>query len=264
MKKIVLFVLLSFGMCLFTACSSDNDDKENNNGGGMNLAGERLVGYSDNLGNVYSDFKYDAQGRLISVTRAYTEPESHSTDNYNHLITYSYAENTILRLYKGTGSHDNEKELYTLVNGRIIKAVRSQYDRTSTYEFTYDQLGQIIRVSNSNDMTNYVWENGNIISDGESTYTYTDKPAKKFVVLEDLEYCMPIPHGVDPVLFQQGYFGKYPRNLVKTAHTVTHYYYGSGHYTTPLEINCTYTFDSKGNVTKAKDSKGQEGVFTWK
>ena len=110
-------------------------------------------------------------------------------------------------------------------------------------------------------MTNYVWENGNIISDGESTFTYTDKPAKKFVVLEELEYCMPIPHGVDPVLFQQGYFGKYPHNLVKTAHTVRSNYNGGY---TPLEINCTYTFDSKGNVTKAKDSQGREGVFTWK
>ena len=59
MKKIVLFVLLSFGMCLFTACSSDNDDKEINNAGGMNLAGEKLVGFSDNEGNAYSDFKYD-------------------------------------------------------------------------------------------------------------------------------------------------------------------------------------------------------------
>ena len=259
MKKTVLFGLLSFTMFLFTACSSDNDEKEINNGGGMNLAGEKLDGFSDNEGNVYSDFKYDAQGRLISVTRSYTEPGTHST--YNYLITYSYAESTILSLLKGTGSHDNEKVLYTLVNGRIIKAVRSQYDRTSTYEFTYDQLGQIIRVSNGNDMTNYVWENGNIISDGESTFTYTDKPAKKFVVLEELEYCMPIPHGVAPVLFQQGYFGKYPHNLVKTAHTVRSNYNGGY---TPLEINCTYTFDSKGNVTKAKDSQGREGVFTWK
>ena len=261
MKKIVLFVLLSFGMCLFTACSSDNDDKEINNAGGMNLAGEKLVGFSDNEGNAYSDFKYDAQGRLISVTRGYTDTNSETHFTYDHLITYSYAENTILYLSKGTGSHDNEKVLYTLVNGRIIKAVRSQYDRTSTYEFTYDQLGQIIRVSNGNDMTNYIWENGNIISDGESTFTYTDKPAKKFVVLEELEYCMPMPDGVDPVLFQQGYFGKYPHNLVKTAHTVGNNHNGGY---TPLEINCTYTFDSKGNVTKAKDSQGREGVFTWK
>ena len=262
MKKTVLFGLLSFTMFLFTACSSDNDDKENNNGGGMNLAGERLVGYSDNLGNVYSDFKYDAQGRLISVTEAYTDPKTRSTDNSP--ITYIYSENTILILISY-----NSRKLYTLANGRVIKAVSSEYDRTRTYEFTYDQLGQIIRVSDGSNMTNYVWENGNIISDGETVYTYTDKPAKKFVVLEDLEHCMPIPNGVDPVLFQQGYFGKYPRNLVKTAHSVTHHYNGSYSYTTPLEINCTYTFDSKGNVTKAKEfkakeSEGQEGVFTWK
>ena len=87
MKKTVLFGLLSFTMFLFTACSSDNDDKEINNAGGMNLVGEKLVGFSDNEGHVYSDFKYDAQGRLISVTRSYTEPGTHSTYNYNHLIT---------------------------------------------------------------------------------------------------------------------------------------------------------------------------------
>ena len=161
------------------------------------------------------------------------------------------------------GSWENRNELYTLVNGRVIKAVSSEDNRTRTYEFTYDHSGQLIRVLKGSDMTNYVWENGNIISDGESTYTYTNKPAKKFVVLEDLEYCMPMPDGVDPVLFQQGYFGKYPRNLVKTAHSVTRHGDGSHYYTTPLEINCTYTFDSKGNVTKAKDSKGTEGVFTW-
>ena len=106
-------------MFLFTACSSDNDDKENNNGGGVNLAGERLVGYSDNLGNVYSDFKYDDQGRLISTTGAHTEPGTHST--YNFLVTYSYSESTILKQLKG--SSDNRKDFYTLVNGRVIKAV---------------------------------------------------------------------------------------------------------------------------------------------
>lgn len=259
MKKTVLLGLLSLTICLFTACSSDNDDKENNNGGGINLAGERLIGYSDNLGNVYSDFKYDDQERLISVIGAHTEHGTNSTDNF--LITYSYSENTILKQLKG--NRDNRKDFYTLVNGRVIKAVSSEDNRTNTYEFTYDHAGQLIRVSEGSDMTNYVWENGNIISDGESTYTYTDKPAKKFVVLEDLEYCMPMPDGVDPVLFQQGYFGKYSHNLVKTAHSVTRHGDGNHYYTTPLEINCTYTFDSKGNVTKAKDSKGKEGVFTW-
>ena len=263
MKKTVLFGLLSFTMFLFTACSSDNDDKENNNGGGMNLARERLVGYSDTRGHVYSDFKYDDQGRLISITGARSEKGSH--DTYNFLITYSYAENTIFRQLKA--SHYNIKNFYTLVNGRVIKAVSSEDNRTRTYEFTYDHSGQLIRVSEGSDMTNYVWENGNIISNGEVIFTYTDKPSKKFVALEAGLYCMPIPDGVDPVLFQQGYFGKYPRNLVKTIHTVTHHYNGSYSYTTPSELNSTYTFDSKGNVTKAKtatESREGEFVLTWK
>lgn len=66
MKKTFLLGLLTCVLGLFTACSSDKND--DNNGGTTVVTGEKIIGFTDNKGNVLSDFKYDKQGRLVSVT----------------------------------------------------------------------------------------------------------------------------------------------------------------------------------------------------
>ena len=56
------------GLCcgLIQPCSSDNNN--DNKGGNTVVTGEKIIGFTDNKGNVLSDFKYDKQGRLVSVT----------------------------------------------------------------------------------------------------------------------------------------------------------------------------------------------------
>lgn len=249
MKKSVLMGLLSLTVCLFTACSSDNDDSNNGN---LNTSGEKLVGYTEKLVGIdgsdehviFQDFKYDAQGRLIKVTVIHATKASPYSPPFTTIITYSYSPNTIFK--QSPEGNVN----YTLANGRIYKSVYSNRDQHEICEFTYDNTGQLTRVTSSNDgMTNIIWENGNIVYADGSTFTYTDYPSKKFVSLDNLEYC--IPDGVEPILFQQGYFGKYPRNLVKTIQK------GS------KTINYTYTFDSKGNVLTATNG-WHKSTCTWK
>ena len=66
MKKKVLLGLLVCVVGLFSACSSDNNDDKKD--GNTVVTGEKIIGFTDNKGNVLSDFQYDKQGRLVSAT----------------------------------------------------------------------------------------------------------------------------------------------------------------------------------------------------
>ena len=66
MKKKVLLGLLVCVVGLFSACSSDNNN--DNKGGNTVVTGGKILGFTDNKGNVLSDLTYDKQGRLVSVT----------------------------------------------------------------------------------------------------------------------------------------------------------------------------------------------------
>lgn len=257
MKKTTLLGLLSLAVCLFTACSSDqNGEDEKTPMGGI------LTGFSDNEGKSYSDFKYDPLGRLTSVDKksVITIDDQVISSKQEH-ITYTYAADCIQK--EIVGGHEPIKGIYTLTHGKITQAVIDHQGYNETYLFSYDSDDQLAVISGYGEggKTTVSWLNGNIDKvtieyDGMDeknvmTYTYTNYSAKGFIAFEDLGYCLPILYGVDPALFTQGFYGRTLRNLVETASTAGSYF-------------CNYTLDDKGRVIKIMDSKGYESLFTWK
>lgn len=118
--------------------------------------------------------------------------------------------------------------------------------------------------------TNISWQKGNItqLSTQSKNYSiitkfvYTNHSAKNFIALSELEDCIPAIDGIDPILFMQGYYGKFVNNLVENAFT------DNKPIPTPTDevedITYTYTLDNKGKVVKVTDNNGNIGNYTWK
>lgn len=219
--------------------------KRDQTGGGSEA---RISSFQDNTGYTYNQFIYDDEGRLTSFTVTSTDTHSGtSTEKF----TLDYFPSFI---------RTSEGRTYTLSDGRVTHLEEQPYrsNNYSQYDFTYDRDGQLTLVAESQynngillntSRTRIQWQNGNITSTesgGEtSSFVYTGIPSNNFFPMEDLEASMPLIDGVDPYLFSKGYFGKYPRNVVKTC-TV------SGN-----DRSYTYTYnykiDNKGNIIEVEE-----------
>ena len=118
--------------------------------------------------------------------------------------------------------------------------------------------------------TNIDWKNGNIEEINYSLgyekhfkqFVYSPRSAKNFIALGELEDCVPAIDGVDPILFMQGYYGKFINNLVEEV-----YSYNSFSITSTfrnLDAAYTYTLDNKGKVVSVRNNNGNIGNYTWK
>lgn len=260
MKKKVLLGLLVCVVGLFSACSSDNNN--DNKGGNTVVTGEKIIGFTDNKGNVLSDFKYDKQGRLVSVTLETNSDEGKE----KNIITYKYSENLIEA--QSTGDQKATSTFY-LKNGKITNSTLKG-DDSDVVECIYDSNDQLTKVITKDNSTNISWQKGNItqLSTQSKNYSiitkfvYTNHSAKNFIALSELEDCIPAIDGVDPILFMQGYYGKFVNNLVENAFT------DNKPMPTPTDeienITYTYTLNNKGKVVKVTDNKGNIGNYTWK
>lgn len=122
MKKSVLLGLLSLTVCLFTACSSDNDE------GGEptppTVSGKKISSVKSVWGGNGSDgslttLSYDKQGRVISGKNVSTEKGETYTSNIN----YSYS-NTSIEVREIVSDGYSCSYNYTLdSNKRISKAL---------------------------------------------------------------------------------------------------------------------------------------------
>ena len=260
MKKKVLLGLLVCVVGLFSACSSDNNDDKKD--GNTVVTGEKIIGFTDNKGNVLSDFQYDKQGRLVSVTLETNSDEGKK----KNIITYKYSENLIEA--QSTGDPKATSTFY-LKNGKIINSTFKAED-VDIIKYTYDSNDQLSKVTTKDNTINISWQKGNItqiITQYKNDniihkFVYTNHSAKNFIPLSELEDCIPVIDSVDPILFMQGYYGKYVTNLVETAFT------NHTPILTPTDevenITYTYNLDNKGKVVKVTDNNGNIGNYTWK
>ena len=260
MKKKVLLGLLVCVVGLFSACSSDNND--DNKGGNTIVTSEKIIGFTDNKGNVFSDFQYDKQGRLVSVTQERNSDEGKK----KNIITYKYSENLIEAQSTGDQKATNT---YYLKNGKITNCT-SKAEDVDAIECTYDSNDQLTKVITKDNTINISWQKGNITqiitqykNDNIITkFVYTNHSAKNFITLSELENCIPAIEGIDPILFMQGYYGKFVNNLVEKTFT------NNTQDPTPTDEReksiYTYTLDNKGKVVKVTDNKGNIGNYTWK
>ena len=260
MKKTILLGLLVCVVGLFSACSSDNND--DNKGGNTVVTGEKIIGFTDNKGNVLSDFKYDKQGRLVSVTLETNSDEGKK----KNIITYKYSENLIEA--QSTGDYKATNTFY-LKNGKIINSTFKAAD-VYIVECTYDSNDQLTKVITKDNSTNISWQKGNITQLSTTfnnnniikKFVYTNHSAKNFITLSELEDCIPAIDGVDPILFMQGYYGKFVNNLVENAFT------DNKPTPTPTDeienITYTYTLNNKGKVVTVRNNNGNIRSYTWK
>lgn len=243
-------------LAIFSSCSTDSED------GKGKTSVRMLTSFSDNEGNTYSDFKYDEQHRLLSFSKkaVQTIDDEIISSKQTH-TSYTYFPDSIIKEITGDGTHI--KGTYILTAGRVSKATINNSGYTELFLFSYNTNGQISQISGYEDggKTIVSWDKGNIDNvtisyDGidesnQIAYTYTDYPAKNFIAFEELGYAFPILYGVEPVLFKQGSYGEYPRNLVKTVNTADAY-------------TCNYTINNQKDIIKFMDNRGKEGNFTWR
>ena len=260
MKKTFLLGLLTCVLGLFTACSSDKND--DNNGGTTIITGEKIAGFTDNHGTVISNIQYDKQGRLVSATIE----EIDNNKKEKKVVTYTYSNNQIQA--QSTGDREAVSTFY-LKNGKITNSTLKG-DDSDVVECIYDSNDQLTKVITKDNSTNISWQKGNItqLSTQSKNYSiitkfvYTNHSAKNFITLSELEDCIPAIDGIDPILFMQGYYGKFVNNLVENAFT------DNKPIPTPTDevedITYTYTLDNKGKVVKVTDNNGNIRSYTWK
>lgn len=221
--RLIGTTLLMVVLCLnFTACGDDDDEEEVS-------TYRRLLSasYTDEDGEVVNiPIEYDAQGRITKITW---------DDTYREINEYSYENDKIIKTR--SYSQDNEKVVttYKLVNGIIV----SGSDRYGEYVYSYNAQNQLIKVTDNSRVYNITWEDNNIKTISDYTFTYSNISYQPLIG-GDLYW---IDDFFDEVLFSQGFFGMRTKNLIKSMNGNDEYSYN-------------YVVDSQGYVTKAVDSYG--------
>ena len=248
MKKIFGFIgmwLLSMTLCLsFMACSSDDDDGESsegvNGGPGVNGGGKRLVsittiyplpeGYSEKYEIIEHRFEYDKLGRIVR------EIDDERT------TTYEYGETKIIATTRDIFSGNRRAE-YSLKNGRIVKLTIDYGTSVDNVEYEYDG-NKLLNKTSSSGTDIITWDGDNIATCGTDVYIYSN--LESAIGWHD---CYDI-YGIDDVLFNQGYFGARPRNLVAAAR-------GRGD-------RVSYKYEvNDGYVTKKVTDNGDTTEYVW-
>lgn len=263
MKKSVLFSLLGLAVCLFTACSSDNDEGEEPTpptASGKRISSVKIVWGDEGSDGSFITLSYDKQGKIISGKGVYTEKGETYTSNIN----YNYS-NTSIEVREIASDGFSYSYNYTLdSNKRISKALITYNNHAETCEYIYDEKGQLVGISSNGEYSYTLsWHNGNISTVVETetrngrtsqtieNYTYTNYSTKNLIGIEG-RGVVGIPDYLDPILFMQGYFGVYPKNTIST-------------YTRNNEPTETqkYEVDGQGYITKISVSDGDICTFTW-
>ena len=179
-------------------------------------------------------------------------------------MAYRYTNDSIILSITNLESKAVSKVEYVLdAQHRVVKMILPETDlaEEEMYILSYNNRNQLAGYyANDGENLELTWTDGNIssvISRDEETkttnYTYTDYNAKHFLSVGAV-FGTPDLLVVDQVLFLQGFYGEYPKNLIKTETVVEE----------SSTLTYTYEIDAMGYVTKASDSKGKFCVFTWK
>ncbi len=274
MKKKILFGLLGLVVTMFTMTACSNDD-DNNNGGVA--SGLKLTSVEWRDGEM-SNYTYDEQGRIIKLSHSY------SVSGQNEVVTFDYQNNTI-KMTEYDNGVEGITAKYTIENGLITEGVETndEGEVIGNMKYSYDKEGQLVSISKKYERYGYDdknisinWKDGNIDSytynsnSGSSdskpeTYTcqYTSYSTAKGLVVNyfALDFGIPIYYDLMPdfVLFNLGYFGKQPKNLLSSVQ-----------YDDEID-SYTYTFAGKDGyvssctVTEKYDGKTYTHVqkYTW-
>lgn len=216
MKKIFGFVgmwLLAMTLCFsFMACSSDDGEEERsegvNGGPGVNGGGKRLVsitwtmpypeGFPEKYHIIVRRFEYDKFGRIVKEIE----------DDDRSITTYEYGETKIIATTRTRS--DWHRGEYSLKNGRIVKLTIDYGSSVDNVEYKYDGNKLLTNANPAHYNSIITWDGDNIATWGDCAYIYSN-----------IEFTIGwldcySRYNEEEVLFNQGYFGARPRNLVTT------------------------------------------------
>jgi len=183
MKKLILLLVLPLMVLVFNSCNKDDD-------GGNSTRTTKLVKqivWLDEEGTSYS-FEYDNKGRITKMI--YVE----QGDN-PYILTYEYNTNSII-----AKEGNNIVITYTLNSeGYVIQEEESYSSDRYITQYSYSN-GYLSKTTeqyyyngnpSSTNVTNYTWENGNMIKEESGEYhiihyTYTDKENKMNINIYDM------------------------------------------------------------------------------
>lgn len=222
-KKLTIMSLL-FGLfvcaTIFCACSKSDDDNSSGGNSGSSKHVAKII--TEQPYRIFEDsFTYDSQGRVTKIIGT----ESGTSTNSYYEKEYQYGEMLIVSKMKEKGTYSNgqsftfsETHSYTLENGRIVKDEEKQGSQidggqwhysswTETYSYDANNHLSSIRTEYSDtesETSTITWSNGNIIKEGDMTYSYSN-----------YSWVKGTPLGLvgDSYLFSMGYYGNTPRNL---------------------------------------------------
>ena len=225
---------LMMALCVsLTACSEDDEENENG-GGGNGISGYwgKFLQITEKNGEQGTlDLTYDHQGRIVKATEKYWE----DGEVEEYTTTYSYESDKIIEIDKEVGDDSWYYKITHYLNdkGLIISSKGEEYEdgviEDDSYEkyYEYDDQNRLISRGRKGGYDyelnmpiiyweNISWEGENIVSIGESYYTYTmtyytDKPDTRGV--NGFNYGFTDGYGI---LYASGYFGKKSANLLKS------------------------------------------------
>lgn len=177
--------IISMVLCInFVSCGNDDDDNIIDS----SKATKRVVSYTE-IDERYNSIKraytisYDDNGKVSKIIDYHGDTHGHS-DKYDFSFSGNEAVATAESQFGEFTDIDNIK--FSLNgNGYFTSAVWTFIEKSDTfyeestynYEFTYNSDNQVIKTKYNDDVEEYVYKNGVMVSSGVAeTITYTDIP----------------------------------------------------------------------------------------
>ena len=158
-------------------------------------------------------YEYDGKGQVVKIIT--------SDGDY----TYSYEDSKIVVIGDGDDV-DFGTITYYLEQGTVVRSTFDNIERT----YHYDEEQQLVKEVEGADYIAYTWKDGNVIktqyfndSKDVFNYTYTDK-AYEFIGGEGSDDIFSFSLS-ESVLWNEGYFGKRIKNMIKDCDNGFYYKY---------------------------------------
>ena len=229
---------------------------------------KQLVNYETYEGKklnvAIKNIKYDGEGRIVEGTGNSIDYEERKM--YEVTSTVSYLPGRITSQNKS----NEETSTGTYILDKYDRIVEEQKE-DETRLFFYDKHNQLTLVKDTyKDYTKEIaitWKDGNIVrvamEGAVFNYVYSTLPADNFIGRHTL-VSLPYINEVSPILFKEGYYGAYPKNLIQSYNCSQTIIDNGEKEMVNFECTNTYTFDKDNYVTKVVGSNGYSETFTWK
>ena len=258
MKENIRLLMLVL-MAVLASCSNDNVGTEEDGQTAGDIAPKwemRCTSFSLDGLELWADIKYDNEGRVVSYERR----SLRDTTTY----VYTYSSDKIVRSTKHPNGKLYDYEIHSLSPEGLIMKTYDPNRLDKTYDYKdgrlfycncYDYDGKI-SVS-----IPYTWEDGNLVKQGDGDI---NRNGNYHMTYYDVANCLPPVQtlsyigyliGVDPILAYGGFYGKMPKNLLKSVEWRTEY--------EVITYNCSYWDVNDGGYPTRCKIGYEQGYFIW-